>query len=914
MKMNLSNPLIIVIKSVFLLEFLIIGCTGKKETINHNYQSRPEVRAKSRIEQSLHVTSDNKVASTGLAASGDGSAPTKSEMNILGSKIGINKSALDKEFLLQSSIIMQPRVALGSGLKSRIVRFVERHDDIVLLDSVDGNSITKDIPQNLVLAVFPITSRATVDKEEVITFDFNKGMSDLFVAGDWRASDFEGIGYNQATEFRTASVRQSYIEEAKFLDNHLTLRQVAKLEVVLDEKGTKSYLPTEIKYYLSPYRANETFRPVALSQNFDRMGFFEVAPYQDQNSVEQIRISKFNETKPIVFAISANTPELFKQAVKDGILYWNKAYGKELIQVIDAPKGVYAPDLNYNVVQWINWDDAGFAYADAQMDPRTGEILHAQVYFTSAFAVHGKAHARKLLKNINNMNKKKQKYYQVGIQGLTSTPMCNLSMTNAFAASLSNLVNSGADDTKILKAAQDYVREVSAHEIGHTLGLRHNFAGSLAMNYSMQDRPKIIKNYFENGKTDDGIIPSSSVMEYQVFEEGAMSGDLIAKSKSTLTYDEKAIKTLYYGEKFSAEEIPLFCTDSHVMKGDLADCTAFDVGSSVADSKRWESDKVGKGLLEDLISSYVFAKAPPKGVEPRSIQAGVYLPPVKDTAVGLLFSQFDSLKLLTGKYHLLKIQRQFQVFDGEDQEVIANAELDYILSEINARGGIKSYVLDIESGVTDAWISLLDNYLEKNKKGIGFAEQPYEFSDDEVAFIKKKLTSYLKQVGVELQKSNIAMLSGTPIFTTLDPTLTEGLTFLKSEKLPELPSYMANMARKYILTPGESGKVQFVDIEVDSDQKKEDGTAIKKKIVVGLPEFKYPYDIRVAAVGMLKYKTPDNPFWFTLEKRKVAKQFEEFMTKIFTIPLATVDPITMPNTAAQWVFQNQAISASMQME
>ena len=82
----------------------------------------------------------------------------------------------------------------------------------------------------------------------------------------------------------------------------------------------------------------------------------------------------------IVFAISSNTPKEYRESVREGVLYWNKAFGREQIKVIIAPEGVSAPHPDYNVIQWANWDQAGFAYADAQMDPRTGEILHAQVF------------------------------------------------------------------------------------------------------------------------------------------------------------------------------------------------------------------------------------------------------------------------------------------------------------------------------------------------------------------------------------------------------------------------------------------------------------------------------------------------------------------------------------------------------
>ena len=94
------------------------------------------------------------------------------------------------------------------------------------------------------------------------------------------------------------------------------------------------------------------------------------------------------------------TPKEYKKAIKEGVLYWNKSFGEDVLDVIDAPHGVSAPDFSHNIIQWVDWKTAGFAYADAQMDPRTGEILHAQVFLTSVFAFSSRTKAQKLLNRL----------------------------------------------------------------------------------------------------------------------------------------------------------------------------------------------------------------------------------------------------------------------------------------------------------------------------------------------------------------------------------------------------------------------------------------------------------------------------------------------------------------------------------
>ena len=60
------------------------------------------------------------------------------------------------------------------------------------------------------------------------------------------------------------------------------------------------------------------------------------------------KIARFDLQEPVVFYYSANTPEDYVEAVKDGILYWNRAFGKTVVRAEKAPPGVTAPDANGN--------------------------------------------------------------------------------------------------------------------------------------------------------------------------------------------------------------------------------------------------------------------------------------------------------------------------------------------------------------------------------------------------------------------------------------------------------------------------------------------------------------------------------------------------------------------------------------
>ncbi len=82
-----------------------------------------------------------------------------------------------------------------------------------------------------------------------------------------------------------------------------------------------------------------------------RFGFYETYPQWHSDCWTPFAM-KFSTDRPIVFALSSNPPRRYRNAVRDGILYWNRALGKSLLRVIDAPPDVRAPSPDYNIVQW----------------------------------------------------------------------------------------------------------------------------------------------------------------------------------------------------------------------------------------------------------------------------------------------------------------------------------------------------------------------------------------------------------------------------------------------------------------------------------------------------------------------------------------------------------------------------------
>ncbi|HEX4924201.1 MAG TPA: zinc-dependent metalloprotease, partial [Bdellovibrionales bacterium] len=618
-----------------------------------------------------------------------------------------------------------------------------------------------------------------------------------------------------------------------------------------------------------------------------------------------VHATRFHPAKPITFAISANTPPEFKDAVREGVLYWNQAFGKDVVKVIDAPQGVVAPDLEYNVVQWVNWDGAGFAYADAQMDPRSGEILHAQVYMTSAFAYLGKWRARELFKKLKPSTHSHAK--RVSLAGFMQDGMCDFSLREALEKSFDTILLNEKDEAKLLQAAQDYVREVMAHEIGHTLGLRHNFAGSLAANYALSEREQLMKSYFEKGQAPAGIITSSSVMEYQLFDEGVITGDQIKRKEKAYGYDEKAIRNLYYGEAVNPNEIPLFCTDSHA--GQYVDCMRFDIGASSVEYTKWAVENYARNLPYSLISTYIIAKAPPYGADPVPVQQ-VSLNPVL-LAKGMLGSRYALLGAMTEQGRLLKIHRTFGAVGTFNSDKVKASEMQYMANEAKRLGGLGAVLSAVDNAFAEREYKRFEELLDSGAytTGVGPDGKKYTFTNDELALIKRDVRLAYEKLQLELVKEDINIMSlPTP---PAPPGMTaRPLILVEHELTEEIAALNALRVRNYALaSTGEflTGEMSYVE-EVPASQPGAQAQKLTKVTTVKLPKFLYPAAIRVLAPAMLKDGKSQSLTWGLAERAKIKKDYTDLLTgALGGVTIEKVKPEELPVPMARWVLENRKV-------
>ena len=167
----------------------------------------------------------------------------------------------------------------------------------------------------------------------------------------------------------------------------------------------------------------------------------------------ELAVSEAKE--PIVYYLDPGTPEPVRSALLDGAKWWNQAYEaigfKDAFQVKMLPEDADPMDLRYNVIQWVHRSTRGWSYGASVVDPRTGEILKGHVSLGSL--------------------RIRQDFLIA--QALLNKPFAN------------------NDDNyqPMLEMALARIRQLSAHEVGHTIGFAHNFAASTANRASVMDYP-----------------------------------------------------------------------------------------------------------------------------------------------------------------------------------------------------------------------------------------------------------------------------------------------------------------------------------------------------------------------------------------------------------------------------------------
>ena len=272
-------------------------------------------------------------------------------------------------------------------------------------------------------------------------------------------------------------------------------------------------------------------------RKFDpRSGFFPIS-YQDysapigedinQRYIVRHRLEKKDPSaevseavEPIVFYLDNGTPEPVRTALLDGARWWAEAFEaagyRDAFRVEVLPDDAHPLDVRYNVINWVHRSTRGWSYGSSVVDPRTGEIIKGNVLLGSLRVRQDYMIAEGLLAP-----------YEEGVD----------------------------PDPQMLEMALDRIRQLSAHEIGHTLGIAHNFAASVNDLASVMDYPHPMATIQEDGSLslenayDIGIgewDKRAVIWGYQDFPEGTNKEEAL---------DEIIEETIDMGLLYMSDEV-----------------------------------------------------------------------------------------------------------------------------------------------------------------------------------------------------------------------------------------------------------------------------------------------------------------------------------------------------------------------
>lgn len=375
--------------------------------------------------------------------------------------------------------------------------------------------------------------------------------------------DVANVSYHLGKKGKT---EYSFDKENSYFGELNSFPQNTEIDAVLHFKTSK---PNQATALPSPYSMFHTYHYSlsTLPQSDymprladDRVGHF-ITPYQDYTHLDSetpyVRyIDRWHLQKadpnsplsppqePIIFWLENTIPEEYREAVEKGVLFWNKAFEKigfkDALVVKQMPDTAsWDPaDVRYNTIRWIVYPGGTYAVGPSRTNPFTGQIYDADIRICTDFIRYMFTFSEEF---VGPVSLKGEEEKLLGTPHITTDQFCNygqeLAKEGAFALSIL-YTRSDFDDKDSLtqEFVKSYLTELVAHEVGHTLGLRHNFKASIIYTREqLQDREFTSRH---------GLF--GSIMEYNppnIASEGEVQGQFYQSVPGP--YDYWAIEYAY---------------------------------------------------------------------------------------------------------------------------------------------------------------------------------------------------------------------------------------------------------------------------------------------------------------------------------------------------------------------------------
>jgi hypothetical protein len=203
--------------------------------------------------------------------------------------------------------------------------------------------------------------------------------------------------------------------------------------------------------------------------------------------------------EPIIYYLDPGAPEPIASALIEGAAWWNEAFEEagfvDAFRVEVLPEGADPMDVRYNMIHWTHRSTRGWSYGGSVVDPRTGEILKGNV-------------------NLGSLRVRQDHLLGTGLVAPFAAAIgeCDLAAGPTF-----DYLATVADGSDPVEMALARLRQLSAHEVGHTLGFAHNYIASAYGRASVMDYPAPLVNIAEQGTLDLSEAYDVGIGEYDKF-------------------------------------------------------------------------------------------------------------------------------------------------------------------------------------------------------------------------------------------------------------------------------------------------------------------------------------------------------------------------------------------------------------
>ncbi len=392
----------------------------------------------------------------------------------LGTGLGSNPVGLDRGKLGQERVVKFKRVGPRVFLEQRNLRYRAQSDSATERRAVAESFATSVLWGGKIEAesdgkvLVDFTPMLTTDVQQIARTLKRANQGDFSLDRDRSHVHLERCkAFPDNTELEASLTFQSknpgpYVRETAPTPEAMTIRQHVSL-IRLPDDG---YQPRRFDPRVASYA----------------MGFADYAKPIDQpletRLITRHRLKKQDPSaamsepvEPIVYYVDPGAPQPIRDALIEGASWWNQAFEaagfKNAFQVKLLPADADPLDVRYNVIMWVHRSTRGWSYGNSITDPRTGEIMKGHVTLGSLRVRQDILLMDGLMPSV--------------AAGPQACGCCR--STGSIADVLS------ADDQTRREVALARIRQLSAHEVGHTLGFAHNFAASTYGRASVMDYP-----------------------------------------------------------------------------------------------------------------------------------------------------------------------------------------------------------------------------------------------------------------------------------------------------------------------------------------------------------------------------------------------------------------------------------------